>query len=121
MLPRTGHIIRPDHEGGADTAGPPPWRSPRPGRCPASASPPIRRPADPADTREVGDGQREQLYRLANATGWPASVFNAWLKGHFGVDNLDQIRTWGLADAVIRALRLLPARIEASPPAGVPD
>jgi len=77
-------------------------RSPRPGRRHAAASPLIRRPADPADTREVSDGQREQLYRLANATGWPASVFNAWLKGHFGVDNLDQIRTWGLADAVIQ-------------------
>jgi len=80
-------------------------RSPRPGRCSAAASPPIRRPADVTATREVGDGQREQLYCLANATGWPASVFNAWLQANFGAYFIEQIRSWQMADAVIRSLR----------------
>jgi hypothetical protein len=79
-----------------------------------------RQPVAAGDARPIGEHQRESLYKWANATGWPASVFNAWLQANFGAASIDQIRSWQMADAVIRALRLLHARIEAFRSAGGP-
>ena len=79
-----------------------------------------RRPLAAIEPREVTAFQREQLYKWANATGWPASRFNAWLQDRFSVDHLDQIRTWVLACEVIDTLRAVVSDQAAPRPAAPP-
>lgn len=62
----------------------------------------------------IAELQREQLYRLANLTAWPASRFNAWLSATFGLAGLDQVATRDQAAAIIQALRAI---VEPTPPA----
>ncbi len=59
--------------------------------------------------RDVTDFQREQLYRLANLTLWTASRFNAWLHENHGAGNLDDVRSFRQAAAIIDDLRALTA------------